>query len=124
MAPRPCPTCKGARLKPEALAVTIAGRNIQEIVDYSVLKAREFFTALEERVPFGERTNGYVAVDFAAAVDPHPPAPSPSQGRGGGRQDSTPARGRGQHAAPRSVDPYAAERNLVLTDREYTIGRQ
>src|SRR6266704_2179851 len=54
MAPRPCPTCKGARLKPEVLAVTIAGRNIQEIVDYSVLSAREFFTALEERVPIGE----------------------------------------------------------------------
>ena len=58
MAPRPCPTCKGARLKPEALAVTIAGRNIQEIVDYSVLHAREFFTALEERVAFEDRRNG------------------------------------------------------------------
>src|SRR5438105_1414665 len=58
MAPRPCPTCKGARLKPEVLAVTIAGRNIQEIVDYSVLHAREFFTALEERVAFEDRRNG------------------------------------------------------------------
>jgi excinuclease ABC subunit A len=58
MAPRPCPTCHGARLKPEVLAVTIAGRNIQEIVDYSVLGAREFFTALEERVPFEDRRNG------------------------------------------------------------------
>src|SRR3954468_10744700 len=51
MAPRPCPTCHGARLKPEVLAVTIAGRNVREIVDYSVLHAREFFTALEERIP-------------------------------------------------------------------------
>src|SRR5215211_4905324 len=58
MAPRPCPTCRGARLKPEVLAVTIAGRNIQEVVDYSVLHAREFFTALEERVPFDDRRNG------------------------------------------------------------------
>src|SRR5437763_6542509 len=33
MAPRPCPTCHGARLKPETLAVTIAGRNIRAIVD-------------------------------------------------------------------------------------------
>src|ERR671932_680054 len=48
MAPRPCPTCKGARLKPEALEVKIAGRSIQEVVDYSVLQAREFFAALEE----------------------------------------------------------------------------
>src|SRR6266851_5201587 len=65
MAPRPCPTCKGARLKPEVLAVTIAGRNISEIVNYSVLQARDFFGALEERVPFGlspeaTRTNGEV----------------------------------------------------------------
>src|SRR4030081_3583223 len=63
MAPRPCPTCKGARLKPEVLAVTIAGRNMSELVNYSVLEARAFFTALEERVPFGQsaedtRSNG------------------------------------------------------------------
>jgi len=58
MAPRPCPTCKGARLKPESLAVTIAGRNVDEVVRYSVLGAREFFAALEERVPFEDRRNG------------------------------------------------------------------
>ena len=39
-------------MKPEVLAVTIAGRNIDEVVHYSVLQARDFFTALEERVPF------------------------------------------------------------------------
>src|SRR4030081_1323996 len=63
MAPRPCPTCHGARLKPEVLAVTIAGRNIQEVVDYSVLYAREFFTALEERVAFEDRRNGQLKGD-------------------------------------------------------------
>src|SRR5207302_8947129 len=52
-------------------------------VDYSVLRARELFTALEERVAFDERRNGQV-----------------------------------------KGDPYAAERNLTLTDREYAIGRQ
>ena len=83
MAPRPCPTCRGARLKPETLAVTIAGRNIREVVDYSVLKAREFFTALEERVAFDERRNGHI-----------------------------------------KGDPFAAERGLTLTDREFTIARQ
>src|SRR5579859_1924459 len=67
MAPRPCPTCKGARLKPEVLAVTIAGRNIQEIVDYSVLRAREFFTALEERVAFEDRRNGQLKGNHFAA---------------------------------------------------------
>jgi excinuclease ABC subunit A len=95
MAPRPCPTCHGARLKPETLAVTIAGRNIREVVDYSVLRAREFFTALEERVPYGERANGHVGGGFSR-----------------GRKSAQPA------------DLYIDERNLTLTDREFTIGRQ
>src|ERR1700730_7969370 len=65
MSPRPCPTCKGARLKPEVLAVTIAGRNIAEVVNYSVLQARDFFAALEDRVPYAPaaeetRSNGAV----------------------------------------------------------------
>src|SRR5205085_12632103 len=67
MAPRPCPPCKGARLKPEVLAVTIAGRNIDEVVRYSVLGAREFFTALEERAPFRENRNGQLKGDPYAA---------------------------------------------------------
>ncbi|MBV9546891.1 MAG: excinuclease ABC subunit UvrA, partial [Chloroflexi bacterium] len=83
MAPRPCPTCHGARLKPEVLAVTIAGRNIDEVVRHSVIHAREFFAALEDRVPFEERRNGRA-----------------------------------------KNDPYAAERDLTLTEREFAIGRQ
>ena len=34
MAKRPCPACKGSRLKPEALSVTIAGRSIDEVTHY------------------------------------------------------------------------------------------
>ena len=37
MAKRPCPACKGARLKPEALSVTIAGRAIDETTQMSVV---------------------------------------------------------------------------------------
>ncbi len=33
---RPCPTCNGARLRPEALAVTIEGKNILDITDWPV----------------------------------------------------------------------------------------
>ncbi len=54
MAKRPCPACNGARLKPETLCVTIAGRSIDEATGYSILKALEFFTALEEREPFDD----------------------------------------------------------------------
>ena len=43
----PCPTCHGARLKPEYLAVTVGGRNIQEVCDLSCKEALDFFEALE-----------------------------------------------------------------------------
>jgi excinuclease ABC subunit A len=44
---RPCPQCKGARLKPEALAVTIGGRNIEEVTRLSVAEAARFITQLD-----------------------------------------------------------------------------
>ena len=31
---RPCPVCKGARLKPEVLAVTVGGLNIHEFTTH------------------------------------------------------------------------------------------
>ena len=36
MSLRPCPVCKGARLKPEVLAVTVGGRSIHEFTQMSV----------------------------------------------------------------------------------------
>ena len=38
-----CPTCKGARLKPEALAVTVGGKNIDEVTRLSIENAEAFF---------------------------------------------------------------------------------
>jgi len=40
-----CATCKGARLKPEALAVTVADTNIATVTSMSVEKAEAFFGA-------------------------------------------------------------------------------
>jgi len=40
-----CKTCKGARLKPEALAVTVADTNISTLTTMSVEKAEAFFKA-------------------------------------------------------------------------------
>ncbi len=37
-----CPTCKGARLKAEALAVTVGGKNIDEICNLSISEHLEF----------------------------------------------------------------------------------
>jgi excinuclease ABC subunit A len=44
---RPCPTCKGARLKPEVLAVTIGRRSIHEFTRMSVTRALAFLDELE-----------------------------------------------------------------------------
>ncbi len=43
----PCPSCQGARLKPETLCVRVAGQNIQEICTLSVTDAEAFFAGLE-----------------------------------------------------------------------------
>jgi excinuclease ABC subunit A len=40
---KPCPTCKGARLKPDSLAVTVADRNIAEVSALSIRRAMDFF---------------------------------------------------------------------------------
>src|SRR3954447_20058378 len=43
---RPCPACRGARLKPEVLAVTVGERNIHEFTQMSVTRALEFVDSL------------------------------------------------------------------------------
>jgi excinuclease ABC subunit A len=47
MSEKPCPACKGRRLKPESLAVTVANRNIAEVSELSVGKSIGFFDTLE-----------------------------------------------------------------------------
>ena len=45
---QPCPTCDGARLKPEALAVRIAGLTISEAAQKSIRAARDWFAGISE----------------------------------------------------------------------------
>jgi excinuclease ABC subunit A len=47
MSLRPCPVCKGARLKPEVLAVTVGGKSIYEFTTMSVTAALRFLESLE-----------------------------------------------------------------------------
>src|SRR6266516_1322304 len=83
---RPCPTCKGARLKPEVLAVTVGGKNIHEFTQMSVTRALEFLDALKltetekligarivkeirERLTFLDNVGvGYLQLDRASAT--------------------------------------------------------
>jgi len=47
MSDRPCPVCKGARLKPAALAVTVGGANIVGVCQLPINRALQFFLELE-----------------------------------------------------------------------------
>jgi excinuclease ABC subunit A len=46
MAQKPCPSCKGARLKPETLSVLIGGKNIAQISSTSIIQAKQFISEL------------------------------------------------------------------------------
>jgi excinuclease ABC subunit A len=83
---RPCPVCKGARLKPEVLAVTVGQRNIHEFTQMSVTRALQFLDELDltetelligarivkeirERLTFLDNVGvGYLQLDRASAT--------------------------------------------------------
>lgn len=43
MVVKTCPTCQGKRLRPEALVVKVAGKNIDEIVNMGIQNCKKFF---------------------------------------------------------------------------------
>lgn len=43
----PCPTCEGARLRPESLHILVAGKNIHQACAMSIAEAEDFFNNLE-----------------------------------------------------------------------------
>src|SRR5215831_428221 len=83
---RPCPVCKGARLKPEVLAVTVGDKNIHEFTRMSVTRALGFLDEIgltpteelighrivkeiRERLTFLDDVGvGYLTLDRAAAT--------------------------------------------------------
>ncbi len=62
MATRPCPTCLGKRLKPEALMVKLAGRDMSEITTMSVEDAQIYFESLSGRLSARQLAIGERAV--------------------------------------------------------------
>ncbi len=62
MAQRDCPVCKGRRLKPEALAVTVAGKPIDEITGMSVSEMLRWIQDLQDEQQAGS--------DARSASDP------------------------------------------------------
>ncbi len=53
----PCPTCQGARLKPEVLAVKVGGKSIAEVCDLAIADVNLFLEGLE----LGERERAIAA---------------------------------------------------------------
>ncbi len=44
---QPCRSCEGARLRPEAVSVTVGGRSIYQLSKLTIEKAQEFFNSLK-----------------------------------------------------------------------------
>ena len=42
-----CPDCKGARLRPESLAVTVGGKSIKDLCDLSIVEELDHFDAIQ-----------------------------------------------------------------------------
>lgn len=51
MSTKPCPVCKGTRLKPESIAVTVGEKSIAEVTAFSIRDAMKFF----ENLPLTKR---------------------------------------------------------------------
>jgi len=49
-AEKPCTVCNGARLKPEALAVRVANKNMAEACELSIADARDWFGSVEAQL--------------------------------------------------------------------------
>ncbi len=96
MTSRPCPTCEGKRLRPEALAVTITGLNIHQVSGFSVTRALEW-------------------VEYLAGVDK---SHSASRRNGNGTGESFAA------VSARIGSTEQVPPGSPLTQREYTIARQ
>ena len=64
MSQSPCPDCKGKRLRPEILAVTVGGKSIADVSDLSVTEARKFFSSLS----FGPQ-NAMIAAPILKEID-------------------------------------------------------
>jgi excinuclease ABC subunit A len=102
-----CPDCHGARLKPEALAVTVGGCTIVQVTRLSIVLAQQFFQELASEPDPG-------ALPSQVNMRPLP-------GSGKGKQDE----GNSVPADPLTpIDPHGPLVEVTLTERERLIARQ
>ncbi len=108
MSARICPDCHGARLKPEALGVTVGGRNIVQVTRLSIVMAQRFFQELENSA---SQFVSQGAINLAPT------------GNGNGKKKN----GNGGPGVPDPlipIDPHGPLVEVTLTERERFIVRQ
>ena len=133
MSSRPCPTCGGKRLRPEALAVTILERNIDEVSHFSVIKAIDWVETLagvtarrpdaDRRLPSGDRTAERGERAGTSELTGRTTGPSRQVRRAGSSGRLQPAvalRADGELVGSSETVPAGSP----LSQREYTIARQ
>jgi excinuclease ABC subunit A len=127
MSARPCPVCKGARLKPESLAVTVGGLNIKQVGDLSIAGTQLFFRALTAdpvQAPEDRADPPANVYSLAARAKTNGRAAKGNRrGAAHAGAEDVPASANGHsHAqSPAAVDP---DRVVRLTTRERLIARQ
>ena len=104
MSARVCPDCRGARLKPETLAVTVGGYNIVQVTRLSIVNARRYFQELE--------AEGAAQLAGAVALNGNG---KKSQANGGERLTGDPLT---------PIDTSGPMVKVTLTERERIIARQ
>jgi len=107
MSARVCPDCHGARLKPEALGVTVGGRNIVQVTRLSIVMAQRFFQELDAKshaLPMQESIRSL-------------------NGNGNGKKKNVNG-GPGVPDPLTPIDPHGPLVEVTLTERERFIVRQ
>ncbi len=115
MTSRPCPTCEGRRLRPEALSVTITGLNIDQVSHFSITNALLWIEQLAGLA---------LSADNPGEAANEPAGPANGNGllaKAGSGVLSTysPLEASRKIGASETVPPSSP-----LTQREYTIARQ
>jgi excinuclease ABC subunit A len=62
MSTKPCPVCRGKRLKPESLSVKVADRDMSQVTTLAIDEALEFFRSLASKLNTRQLTIGERAV--------------------------------------------------------------
>ena len=114
MTSRPCQSCQGRRLKPEALAVMVGGLNIMEVTDRSIGQGLEWVKAITGDAPLSD-----LSVPVGGPSSDGPAAAALPPQKKGTHSEEVPGGDQSSATATNGASPIN-----VLTTREMTIAYQ